>query len=51
MFQFSMPYIAEKVIDMLYNIIKRGEEGEGKEVSNMEDLLMFANNVQAEGTG
>ena len=26
LFQFSMPYLAEKIIDMLYNIIKHGEE-------------------------
>ena len=26
LFQFSMPYIADKVVDMLYNILKQGED-------------------------
>ena len=38
-----MPYIAEKIVDMLYNIIKKGdEEDESNEykTKNNNDLLM-----------
>lgn len=28
LFQFSMPYLADKVLDMLFHILKKGNEGE-----------------------
>ncbi len=31
LFQFSMPYLAEKVVDMLHNVLKKGAEEEGDE--------------------
>jgi hypothetical protein len=40
LFQFSFPYLAEKVVEMLYNVVRQGveDEKEGKE-ADMAALL------------
>lgn len=51
LFQFSMPYLAEKVIDMLYNIIRKGDEEYRQEDENMsaEEIQKAQMNPTTEG--
>ncbi|CDW72256.1 serine threonine-protein phosphatase [Stylonychia lemnae] len=38
LFEFSMPYLSEKILDMLYNILEQGAEPEELEEINDEDF-------------
>lgn len=50
LFQFSMPYLADKVLDILFHILKRGNESE-QEVNDHhdEDEIDFNKLLQAAG--